>query len=451
MVAHKNDGIAQRATDGPVGNHVGDRQDSAGERRRQQNRSHLLYSRPGAHGALDNHASSVSAPIDWRELRYRLRRTAGRIIGGRQAQCGAAPLFGLVGMHERAGRNRFAGLETCASVWTCPVCAMKISAHRCGELQVVIGAHLAAGGFVLMLTLTIPHHRFQTPKELLDAVRGTWRKVKQGQTWIRAREKHGWFGDVRVLETTHGGNGWHPHLHVLLFLRPGFQLEDGHAFAEWIFERWQRFVEKAGYGFCSRAAFTAEPVDRPDKVGEYLGLWGAAQELTLAEHKQGRSGRTPWQILSDAATHGRAEDTALFKAYGEAFKGARQLTWSRGLRSHYLRQPEQTDQQAAAGDEAPTPEELARERTLALTTALWRVIYRRALPVPLLNSADEGGAAGAMAFLRAAGIGFVVVEWIGHAPILGLPPQQAPSSHAIRSAPVKVATAPPPAVACGQP
>lgn len=408
-------------------------------------------SRPGADGALDNHASNVSNLTDWRELRYRLRRAAGRIIGGRQAKCGAAPLLSLVEMQERAGRNRFTGLETCASVWTCPVCAMKISAHRCGEVQAAIRAHMLGGGLVLMLTLTIPHHRFQTPKELLDAVRGTWRKVKQGRTWERAKEKYGWFGDIRALETTHGGNGWHPHLHVLLFLHPGFALEDGQTFAEWIFERWQRFVEKAGYGFCSRAAFTVEPVDQPDKVGEYLGLWGAAQELTMAGQKQGTGGRTPWQILHDASLHGRAEDAALFGAYSEAFKGARQLTWSRGLRSHFLPKQEQTDQQAATGEDVPAPEDLACERTLALTSALWRVIYRRALPVQLLNCADEGGVGAAMAFLREAGIGFVVVEWIGHAPILGLPSQQAPSSHAIRSAPVKVAAAPPTAVACGQP
>lgn len=408
------------------------------ERAREGNPSRL-----GANGALDNHASNVSTLIDWRELRYRLRRTAGRIIGGRQAKCGVTPLLSLISMLRPTDRNRFSGLETCGSVWTCPVCAMKISAHRCGEVQTVIRSHLAAGGLVLMLTLTIPHHRFQTPKELLDAVRGTWRKVKQGRTWVRAREKHGWLGDVRALETTHGDNGWHPHLHVLLFLHPGFEHEDGHAFAEWIFARWQRFVEKGGYGLCSRSAFKVELVEHPEKVGEYLGLWGAAQELTLAEHKQGKGGRTPWQILYDASRHGRADDAALFRAYGEAFKGARQLTWSRGLRSLYLPQPEQSDEQAAADDGADTPEALKGQRTLALTTALWRVIYRRGLPVSLLNSADEGGAGAAMAFLQEMGIAFVVVEWIGLAPILGLPPQQEPSSHAIRSSPDKVATAPP--------
>ena len=34
-------------------------------------------------------------------------------------------------------------------------------------------------------------------------------------------------------------------------------------------------------------------------AGEYLGKWGAAEELALADRKQGkRAGLTPWQLLA---------------------------------------------------------------------------------------------------------------------------------------------------------
>lgn len=405
-------------------------------------------SRPGADGALDRHAKNVSAPRDWRAFRYALRYQAGAIMGGRQAACGALPLLSVVSVLNRGGRHRLGGLETCGSVWTCPVCAMKISAARCLELQAAIQGHQAQGGIVLMLTLTIPHDRFDCPKALLDAVRGTWRKVKQGRAWINARDGFGWFGDVRALEVTHGGNGWHPHLHVLLFLKPGCDRQDGEKLAEWIFERWQDRVLKAGFGLCRRSAFLVEEVDNAAKVGEYLGLWGAAHELTLADHKRGKGGRTPWQILRDCLEKGRASDVALFRAYGESFKGARQLTWSRGLRGRYMPQPEPTDHDLAAED--ISADDMARMRLLGLAKPLWRVIHARRLPAQVLKQADAGGVAAVRALLDQHGIAHDVVDWVGAAPILDLR-QSAKPAHAIRSTAIKAAAASPAAVACGQP
>lgn len=370
--------------------------------------------------ALDSHASSVSAPrpsrINWRRLRYDLRRTAGKVIGGRQARCGAKPLLGTVDLVRTGERHGFRGLETCAGIWTCPVCAMRIGAGRCIEVQGAIAAHLAQGGMVAMATLTIPHHEFQAPRDLLDAVRGAWRNVKQGRAWQKAKIEAGWVGDIRALETTHGGHGWHPHLHVLIFLAPGTTWETAEAFGAWLFRRWAARVDAAGFGACSPQAFTLLPVTDPRKAGEYLGLWGGAQELALACGKRGRGGRTPWEILDDIRRKRRKRDTALFRAYAKAFKGARQLTWSHGLRLRTLGAAEPTDADLAADQ---TAEDAARQRVAMLTKGLWRRIDALALQAPLLDAADVAGLEGIMARLMTSGIRCLMTDK-GGGPILDL-------------------------------
>lgn len=377
------------------------------------------HPRPGADGALDNLASNVSKPprrTSWRTRRYTLRRTSARVVGGRQARCGVAPILSQVDIAERHGRNIFRGLETCGSVWTCPVCAVKVTEARREELKTLLDRHLGAGGRAAMFTFTVPHHAFSRLDELLHIVRNTWRKVKQGRAWKQACERFGWFGDVRALEVTHGENGWHPHLHVLVCFCPWADEADIDGLAVWMFTRWQRFVEKAGLGLCSRSAFSVERVTDGDSAGAYVQKWGAAEELTRAHTKKAKAGRTPWQILDDLATFGRECDYRLFKQYAEAFRCSRQLTWSRNFRKSYLPKVEITDEELAA--EEITPETLLNECVVGITREVWAVIARRALQGPLLDAADSEGLLGVIQFLRAAGIAFEVVPGQGGKPLL---------------------------------
>lgn len=59
------------------------------------------------------------------------------------------------------GRAFFQGVETCGSVWHCPVCAPKIAEKRRVEVGQAIERHFADGGMAIMVTLTIPHHVYQ--------------------------------------------------------------------------------------------------------------------------------------------------------------------------------------------------------------------------------------------------------------------------------------------------
>ena len=72
-------------------------------------------------------------------------------------------------------------------------------------------------------------------------------------------------------------------------------------------------------------------------VSQYLCKWGVEHEMTKGHTKQGKEGGlTPFDLLRkseylDEPVHGR-KPSEWFREFATAFKGARQLVWSRGLK-----------------------------------------------------------------------------------------------------------------------
>lgn len=347
---------------------------------------------------LDRHASIVSPPSpahgERKRLRHALRRASGKILKSeRVCTCGQQAIGGTVSLHVKGRQAHFSGVETCGSVWNCPVCAAKITEGRKEDIEAVLKAHREAGGQAYMATLTIPHHAFQQPKELRQAVSGAYRKVKSGKRWLTAREGYQWLGDIRALEVTHGENGWHPHLHVLFLFKPGAGSQDFGAFGSWLFDAWARAIERLGFGSCSNSAFSWEHVTEQMGAGDYVGKWGAALELTKGHTKKSRYGRTPWQILEDYRVKGRKRDKALFKAYAEAFKGANQLTWSRDLRKLYLKTPVETDEALA------TEEDTAETQVAIMDRKVFDQVVRLGRTADVLAAQEDGGLPAVLALL----------------------------------------------------
>lgn len=339
--------------------------------------------------SLDRHASNVSpgnSQGDRKRQRHALRRAAGKALpSARVATCGQNALGARVSLHVCEGQGHFSGVETCGSVWTCPVCAPKITETRREDIDAVLGGHQAAGGLACMATLTIPHHRFQRCAELRKAVTEAWRMVKAGKGWQAAQQRLSWLGDIRALEITHGENGWHPHLHVLVFFKVGARTDTLERFGAWLFEAWAHAIARLGFGSCSADAFTWEKARAGTGAADYVGKWGAALELTKAHTKRGRGGRTPWQILADFLERGEVRDRNLIREYAKAFHGARQLTWSRKLRPLYLQTPEVTDTAAA------TEPDTAETQVAAIDRRVFKVIVTRGKTAEILTALEAGG------------------------------------------------------------
>ena len=238
----------------------------------------------------------------------------------------------------------FAGLQTCGSVWACPVCSAKIAERRRVEIIAAMTAHKAAGGCVNLLTLTAPHQRTDNLADLLKkqakALQGFW----NDRTVKAISKAMGMVGQIRALEVTHGrlspsNNGWHPHYHVLQFGGIGADLVpfDVPQRLEWegtLYLRWAAACVRAGLGEPSRAH--GLKLDDGSKAAKYVSKWGLEDEMTKGHTKKAMHGETPFDFLrSYLADRTDKQAGALFREFAETFKGKRQLYWSPGLKARY--------------------------------------------------------------------------------------------------------------------
>lgn len=296
----------------------------------------------------------------------------------------------------------YGGLQVCASVWSCPVCASKVSERRRLELSAAVSAWRGAGCSVVLATFTLQHKAGDDLAAVLRLVKRSYELMRNGRAWVKLSSAVVMAGSVRALEVSHGSNGWHPHLHVLFFLGgpPGSSGE----LLEPIRQRWVDCVVRAGgyasydHGCDLRLA--------DDEVAAYVAKygrepsWTAAHEVTKAVLKLGRAGgRSAFQLLADFAA-GDIAAGDLFAHYARVFKGERQLFWSRGLRMLFGLADEQTDEEVA------TEQSEMAVILATLTPAQWRVVVGNDARADLLLVASSGDASAVRSWL--AGFGIVV-------------------------------------------
>jgi len=119
-----------------------------------------------------------------------------------------------------SGHTFFANVKRCGSVWTCPICAARITEKRRQELQEALRNWTGIGGTVCLLTLTIPHHAGQETASWRNQLLRAYCKMRNRTFWRELAQGIGLEGSVRALEVTYGNNGAHVHIHVLLFCMP---------------------------------------------------------------------------------------------------------------------------------------------------------------------------------------------------------------------------------------
>lgn len=357
--------------------------------------------------ALGNIASSSSASrekADRRGVRYRLRKALWRESSlERVRNCGRLPRSAGVGLRLGNGAAGFSGLETCGSVWACPVCAAKIAARRAEELREVLAWATANGHTVALFTVTMRHHMGQKLADLWDAETKAWQAVTSGRRWVRDRDSYGVLGFVRAFEVTYGVNGWHPHLHVILVLEGAVASGDVATLGHSMFSRWKAQLHREGYDVSANNGgldikTTAGSVDV--ELSRYLAK-SLAMEVTHGHAKTGKNGGlTPFQIAQAVFDTGDADLLARWHEWEEVSKGRRQITWSRHLRQLAALDAEQSDEDVAA-------EDLGDEDLVLIDSADWWCIRDEAA---LLLAAAEVSLASATNWLDGRGVPYVITE-----------------------------------------
>lgn len=280
--------------------------------------------------------------------------------------------------HRRA---HYGGLQTCASVWNCPVCAAKISERRRQELHQLLTAHQSAGGVVLFVTRTAPHSRTDDLGDLLAQLAQAEASYKAHRDYKTLMKALGVVGTVRTVEVTWGeANGFHPHVHELVFIRQPAHLGD---IEEDLFRIWKGAAVRAGFKAPSRAHGLS--VQNGDQAAKYVSKWGLESEMTQWHRKRGKvASLTPFDLLRWFLKEASDRAAALFRIYAENFHGRHQLQYSRGLKKLY-EIGEATDEELAAvqDDDASL--------LGSLTVAQWRVICAQGQRGALLEVAALRG------------------------------------------------------------
>jgi hypothetical protein len=306
------------------------------------------------------------------------------------------------------GRARYRKLQTCGSVWVCPNCALVVAERRAEEVRLALAALAESGGSAAFATLTVAHGRGDSLERVLEGFLAAFRYLSSKPSYKRLRARLGVVGSVRVLESTHGRNGWHPHFHVLFCFDRKLSERDVDRFSDELFPLWS--------GACAREGLTMDRehglhvVPAYGTVEEYLAKygrppkWDISRELTKGHIKAGRSlagvlQLTPMQLL-EAAHAGDVRCGRLFIEFAARFHGKAQIYWSPGLRARLLPAvPAVSDAEVVAAADA------AARLALALTSPEWEAVKRvphgRPRVLDLVED-DKGGDRQARVFVAAA-------------------------------------------------
>lgn len=246
----------------------------------------------------------------------------------------------------------YQNLVRCES-YACPNCAYQRSENDRQELSIGLARAQEMGYFPLMLTLTLRHNVGDTLNNLREAVAQSFDGLFSGRWYQGFSEKYEVVGKVKVWETTYGKNGWHPHLHILMWLKieligKWLAQFEGELTEKWIEQLWKRGHDATWENGLNVRTGDSAIADYISKYGrEPLDKsWGIDTELAKGcVKKAGIEGLTPFELLGAASglseslerflnlTNETDEKYAkwragqLFAEYFYAFKGRPRIYW----------------------------------------------------------------------------------------------------------------------------
>lgn len=247
--------------------------------------------------------------------------------------------------------SRILGPRACNHSWACPECTARQMKKYSTRIAAGIDALAKQGYAATMFTFTVFHSAMMSCEDSFQLLLKSWAIFDKNKTWSKKRQtpikklqKNNIKGDtyyssgawsrfyqefhcnhtVKTLETTYGKHGWHPHIHMLIWVKN----EDLQKVGEWeekLNEAWASAVDKAAKAIFTQKQyeirkFLESKTTRDDaqhlglyisktdegKVkrwssGDYLCGWGGENELTGLGMKVARNDNmSPFQILEKA-------------------------------------------------------------------------------------------------------------------------------------------------------
>lgn len=349
--------------------------------------------------------------VSLRETRFRRRDILRAVtMEARIAECGQKRIASVVQIRQAGGTAHYAGIHSCGRIWDCPKCAAKVGHQRAGEIATVLSGHVATGGAVAHQVFTLRHGVGHDLERLRRVVARGFTAILSGKSWQTVARRFGRQEErtlrrngvervksvpvmdfIRACEVTVGAHGWHPHLHVVFLFRRPLSAEERAEFEARNFKIWRRVVTEAGLP-------APLPRHSPLILADHTNIAGYAAKFALevarADLKTGRGaagrkGRHPFQILDSLGVRRTARDCELWWEYEHGMRGAKMLTWSRGLKAHWGL--------VDKSDEVVAAEEVPGAAVAELSPKMWAAVCRApGAALRLLELAERGGAPAVM-------------------------------------------------------
>jgi len=227
-------------------------------------------------------------------------------------------------------------VQTCGSVWSCPVCASRIAVKKGYFVKNTIAWAKHNKLIPVMVSVTARHHAGMPLEDLKARFIATWRDFTNRRAWKAFKLNFGVEHWIANREVTHGENGWHYHMHFLVFLdRKRLALMGSEALEEKLTTNWLHCLKR--HDLNGLPDYALKVSAHGDVGSSYLTKMGLTvsetddnlkYELTGSMNKRGS--RTVWDILRHAY-YGDANSERLYVEYVIAMQGDNFITTSHGL------------------------------------------------------------------------------------------------------------------------
>lgn len=294
----------------------------------------------------------------------------------RRAKCGRALVSSgskVVVKRHSYGNVFTSGLQTCGSVWSCPSCIPKIKRARAELVNDLVQAHKGVNGGFALLTLTVPHRKRNSLKELLNSLNKSFDNLKKGGEWQALKKKYD-IGYVKALEFTYSReHSYHPHFHVLLFLNkdvnPHVNPKEWGELETYFKKTWAVWVKKT-LGRKSNAVHGVDlrPVYGLACIADYLS--SISKELARSDYKKAATGNMSMMDVAEAAAEGESWALHVWKEFLELSKGKRFMTYSQGLVKGLLGD----DKAAKITDEELAAKKVYGKDELGVSIETWKLL-----------------------------------------------------------------------------
>lgn len=233
----------------------------------------------------------------------------------------------------------YSNLQLCDSKWICPVCSEISANQRKEELKQDLILLEKRGFYAHMLTLTVPHARYDALEETLSKLSKAKSKLFKDGLALQNE------GHITSLEVKYSSeNGWHPHLHLIVITDKKYSEHEMKGtlgvnpksfgvlgYEKIIGMQWQKYCKSVGLrepslrhgvdlkrGYDDKNHKTTELID-------YILKDDLSSEMTKSHTKIGKYNAdsvTPFQLaLLAEGDEEKSPFAVLFREYAKVIKG----------------------------------------------------------------------------------------------------------------------------------